>query len=73
MGFARAVAADRPILLPGEPTASFDGGLAAVVWQIVAEEKARGKAILCVSHERNPSDIPFDRIVRLGPAPVSAC
>ena len=60
--------------VPGEEVRLTGPGVrGSLAVSIPGADRAFWEAILCVSHERNPSDIPFDRIVRLGPAPVSAC
>jgi alpha-D-ribose 1-methylphosphonate 5-triphosphate synthase subunit PhnL len=63
INIARGLAADRPILLLDEPTASLDRANRAVVVDLINEKKASGAAILGVFHDEDVRDRIADRVV----------
>lgn len=63
VNIARGLAADRPILLLDEPTASLDAENRQVVLAMLAELKARGCAMLGIFHDRDVRETVADRIV----------
>lgn len=71
LNIARGFAAERPILLLDEPTASLDAGNRRVVIDMLNERKARGCAILGVFHDRDVRDAVADRVVDVSRFAVS--
>lgn len=63
VNIARGLAAERPVLLLDEPTASLDARNRAVVVDLIAEKKAKGVAILGIFHDEDVRDAVADRIV----------
>lgn len=63
VNIARAFAAERPVLLMDEPTASLDAGNRNVVVDLLAEAKARGTAILGIFHDEETRARVADRVV----------
>ncbi len=56
VNIARCLAAEYPVLLLDEPTASLDAANRAVVVELIAEARARGAAIVAIVHDRDTSD-----------------
>jgi alpha-D-ribose 1-methylphosphonate 5-triphosphate synthase subunit PhnL len=63
VNIARGLAADRPILLLDEPTASLDAANRAVVVRLIEEKKRAGAAIIGIFHDEDVRDLVADRIV----------
>lgn len=63
VNIARAFAADRPVLLMDEPTASLDAANRAVVVDLLAQAKARGTAVLGIFHDEDTRARVADRVV----------
>lgn len=63
VNIARAFAADRPILLMDEPTASLDSANRSVVVDLIAEAKSRGTAVLGIFHDQETRARVADRVV----------
>jgi alpha-D-ribose 1-methylphosphonate 5-triphosphate synthase subunit PhnL len=63
VNIARAFAADRPILLMDEPTASLDAANRTAVVDLLAEAKSRGTAILGIFHDEDTRARVADRVV----------
>jgi alpha-D-ribose 1-methylphosphonate 5-triphosphate synthase subunit PhnL len=63
INIARGLAADHPVLLLDEPTASLDRANRAVVVDLINEKKASGAAILGVFHDEDVRDRIADRVV----------
>lgn len=63
INIARGFAADRPILLMDEPTASLDADNRQVVIELIAERKATGTAILGIFHDSDVRDAVADRVI----------
>ena len=63
VNIARAFAADRPVLLMDEPTASLDAANRSVVVDLLAEAKSRGTAILGIFHDEDTRARVADRVV----------
>jgi len=63
VNIARAFAADRPVLLMDEPTASLDAANRAVVVDLLAQAKSRGTAILGIFHDEDTRGRVADRVV----------
>lgn len=62
VNIARGFAADYPILLLDEPTASLDAGNRAVVVALINEAKARGAAIVGIFHDDEVRQAVADRV-----------
>lgn len=60
---ARGFAAERPLLLLDEPTASLDGANKKVVIDLVRERKRRGVAMIGIFHDEDVRDAIADRVV----------
>jgi alpha-D-ribose 1-methylphosphonate 5-triphosphate synthase subunit PhnL len=67
VNIARAFAAELPVLLLDEPTASLDAANRATVIALVAEAKARGAAVLGVFHDNDARAMVADRVIELAP------
>jgi alpha-D-ribose 1-methylphosphonate 5-triphosphate synthase subunit PhnL len=63
VNIARGLAADRPILLLDEPTASLDAANRAVVVRLIEEKKRAGAAIIGIFHDDDVRELVADRIV----------
>ena len=63
VNIARGLAADRPILLLDEPTASLDAANRAVVVRLIEEKKKSGAAIIGIFHDDDVRELVADRIV----------
>jgi alpha-D-ribose 1-methylphosphonate 5-triphosphate synthase subunit PhnL len=65
INIARGFAADYPILLLDEPTASLDSGNQEVVVSLIGEAKARGAAIVGIFHDDDVRETVADHIIDL--------
>jgi alpha-D-ribose 1-methylphosphonate 5-triphosphate synthase subunit PhnL len=65
VNIARGFAADYPILLLDEPTASLDAGNRAVVIELINEAKARGAAIVGIFHDDEVREAVAERVFDL--------
>lgn len=63
INIARGFAAERPVLLLDEPTASLDAANRAAVVQLIEASKRAGVAILGIFHDEDVRDRVADRIV----------
>jgi alpha-D-ribose 1-methylphosphonate 5-triphosphate synthase subunit PhnL len=63
INIARGLAAERPILLLDEPTASLDATNRANVVELLSERKADGVALLGIFHDEDVRDRIADRVV----------
>lgn len=63
INIARGLAAERPILLLDEPTASLDAANRATVIELLAERKAAGVALVGIFHDDDARRGIADRIV----------
>ncbi|WP_018181178.1 phosphonate C-P lyase system protein PhnL [Kaistia granuli] len=63
VNIARGLAADRPVLLLDEPTASLDAANRAVVVRLIEEKKRAGAAIIGIFHDEDVRQQVADRIV----------
>jgi alpha-D-ribose 1-methylphosphonate 5-triphosphate synthase subunit PhnL len=63
INIARGFAAERPVLLLDEPTASLDAANRAAVVQLIEASKRAGVAILGIFHDEDVRDRIADRIV----------
>ena len=63
VNIARGLAADRPILLLDEPTASLDAANRAVVVRLIEEKKRAGAAVIGIFHDEDVRELVADRIV----------
>jgi alpha-D-ribose 1-methylphosphonate 5-triphosphate synthase subunit PhnL len=63
INIARGLAAERPILLLDEPTASLDATNRANVIELLSERKADGVALLGIFHDEDVRDRIADRVV----------
>ncbi|HEV7286210.1 MAG TPA: phosphonate C-P lyase system protein PhnL [Kaistia sp.] len=63
VNIARGLAADRPILLLDEPTASLDAANRAVVVRLIEEKKRAGAAVIGIFHDDDVRELVADRIV----------
>ena len=63
VNIARGLAADYPLLLLDEPTASLDAANADAVLELVEEKKRAGTAILAIFHDAAIRDKIADRMV----------
>ncbi len=64
VSIARAIAADRPVLVVDEPTGNLDSENALSVMQILKEENEKGKTIIMVSHSKEFEKY-FNKIIRI--------
>lgn len=60
---ARGFAAERPLLLLDEPTASLDADNRRVVVELIGERKRRGIAMIGIFHDEDVREAVADRIV----------
>lgn len=65
VNIARGFAAEYPVLLLDEPTASLDATNRAIVVALIHEAKARGVALVGVFHDEDVRDAVASRIVSL--------
>jgi alpha-D-ribose 1-methylphosphonate 5-triphosphate synthase subunit PhnL len=72
INLARGFAADYPVLLLDEPTASLDAANREVVIALIAEAKARGAAIIGIFHDVEVRDRVADRLFDVSPLPEAA-
>jgi alpha-D-ribose 1-methylphosphonate 5-triphosphate synthase subunit PhnL len=63
VNIARGLAAERPVLLLDEPTASLDAANRAVVLDLIAEKKRAGAAILGIFHDEDVRRRVADRVI----------
>ncbi|MEW9306404.1 phosphonate C-P lyase system protein PhnL [Labrys neptuniae] len=63
VNIARGLAADRPLLLLDEPTASLDAANRAVVVELVTAKKQNGVAIVGIFHDEDVRERVADRVV----------
>lgn len=63
VNIAHGLAAERPLLLLDEPTASLDARNAAAVVALVRERKAAGAAVLGIFHDEGVREALADRVV----------
>ncbi|MBV9077636.1 MAG: phosphonate C-P lyase system protein PhnL, partial [Methylobacteriaceae bacterium] len=71
VNIARGFAAEKPILLLDEPTASLDAANRAVVVELIRERRAAGAAVLGIFHDEDVRGALVDRVVdvtRFAPA-----
>lgn len=64
VSMARAIAANRPILIVDEPTGNLDSENASSVMQILKEENENGKTIIMVSHSKEFEKY-FNKVIRI--------
>lgn len=64
VSLARAIIANRPIIIVDEPTGNLDSENAESVMQILKEENSRGKTIIMVSHSKEFEQY-FNKVVRI--------
>jgi energy-coupling factor transport system ATP-binding protein len=62
---ASLLAMGSPILVMDEPTAGLDDAGVAIVARVVAEQRARGRTVVAISHDEHLVARAFERIVRL--------
>lgn len=72
VNLARGFAAEYPVLLLDEPTASLDAANAEVVIGLIAEAKARGAAIIGIFHDAPVRDRVADRLFQVEPIDEAA-
>jgi alpha-D-ribose 1-methylphosphonate 5-triphosphate synthase subunit PhnL len=72
VNIARGFAADYPILLLDEPTASLDAGHRAVVVALINEAQARGAAIVGIFHDDEVREAVAERVFDLSTARPAA-
>ncbi|HEY4253005.1 MAG TPA: phosphonate C-P lyase system protein PhnL [Roseomonas sp.] len=72
VNLARGFAADYPVLLLDEPTASLDAANRAIVIALIDEAKARGAAIIGIFHDAEVRDRVSDRLFTVQPIPDAA-
>jgi alpha-D-ribose 1-methylphosphonate 5-triphosphate synthase subunit PhnL len=63
INIARGLAAERPLLLLDEPTASLDAANRAVVVDLICEKKAQGVAIVGIFHDEDVRHAVADRVI----------
>jgi alpha-D-ribose 1-methylphosphonate 5-triphosphate synthase subunit PhnL len=66
INIARSFAADYPIMLLDEPTASLDGKNRATVMELIREAKRRGAAVVGIFHDDEDCRAVADRTLELG-------
>jgi alpha-D-ribose 1-methylphosphonate 5-triphosphate synthase subunit PhnL len=67
VNLARGFAAEYPVLLLDEPTASLDAANRDIVIALIAEAKARGAAIIGIFHDIKVRDRVADRLFTVLP------
>ncbi|MBX9592774.1 MAG: phosphonate C-P lyase system protein PhnL [Roseomonas sp.] len=67
INLARGFAADYPVLLLDEPTASLDAANRQVVIGLIGEAKARGAALIGIFHDTEVRDRIADRLFDVAP------
>lgn len=67
INLARGFAADYPVLLLDEPTASLDAANREVVVGLITEAKARGAALIGIFHDTDIRDRVADRLFTVAP------
>ncbi|WP_338665160.1 phosphonate C-P lyase system protein PhnL [Pararoseomonas sp. SCSIO 73927] len=67
VNLARGFAADFPVMLLDEPTASLDAANREVVIALIGEAKARGAALVGIFHDIEVRDRVADRILEVAP------
>lgn len=72
VNLARGFAAEYPVLLLDEPTASLDAANRAIVISLIDEAKARGAAIIGIFHDTEVRDRVADRLFTVQPIPDAA-
>ena len=72
VNLARGFAAEYPVLLLDEPTASLDAANREVVIALIAEAKARGAAIVGIFHDTEVRERVADRRFDVSPLPEAA-
>jgi len=63
VNIARGLAANRPVLLLDEPTASLDAANRAVVVRLIEERKRAGAAVIGIFHDEDVRERIADRVV----------
>jgi alpha-D-ribose 1-methylphosphonate 5-triphosphate synthase subunit PhnL len=66
INIARSFAADYPIMLLDEPTASLDARNGATVTQLIRDAKQRGAAIVGIFHDEEDCQAVADRTFEMG-------
>jgi alpha-D-ribose 1-methylphosphonate 5-triphosphate synthase subunit PhnL len=67
INLARGFAAEYPVMLLDEPTASLDAANREIVIALIAEAKARGAAIIGIFHDTEVRDRVADRLFDVHP------
>ena len=67
VNLARGFAADFPLMLLDEPTASLDAANREVVIALIGEAKARGAALVGIFHDAEVRDRVADRVLEVAP------
>jgi energy-coupling factor transporter ATP-binding protein EcfA2 len=65
LAIASLLAMESPVLVLDEPTAGLDDAGVAIVARVVAEERAQGRTVIAISHDRSFVTGSFPRAVRL--------
>jgi energy-coupling factor transporter ATP-binding protein EcfA2 len=65
LALASLLAMDAPVLVLDEPTAGLDHAGVAIVERVVAEQRARGRTVVAISHDEGFVARAFDRVVRM--------
>jgi len=65
VNIARGFAAEKPVMLLDEPTASLDSANRTVVVGLIREAKAQGRAVVGIFHDEDARDAAADRIFTL--------
>lgn len=73
INIARGFAAERPILLLDEPTASLDAANRAAVVGLIEERKRAGVAVLGIFHDEDVRDRVADRVIDVTQFAPEAC
>ena len=66
INIARSFAADYPIMLLDEPTASLDGKNRATVIELIRQAKRRGAAVVGIFHNEEDCRAVADRVLEMG-------